>query len=114
MAKAFGARLPKCSTASFAKRCRTALPEELATAVTSVLHVLEVLNSAIRDLDIHVERLASEVYPETQRLTQVPGVGSLTALTYRLTIDDPGSTPRLRREALLIKCPSPTRQRSPS
>ena len=95
-AKAFGARLPKCSTASFAKRCRTALPEELATAVTSVLHVLEVLNSAIRDLDTHVERLASEVYPETQRLTQVPGVGSLTALTYRLTIDDPHRFTRSR------------------
>lgn len=94
--KAFGARLPKCSTTSFARRCRTTMPEDVATAVASVLHVLDVLNSAIHNLDKRVDELVRDVYPETQRLSQVPGVGALTALTYRLTIDDPHRFARSR------------------
>ena len=45
-------------------------------------------------------RLGAEVYPETQLLRQVAGVGPPTALTFILTIDDPhrflGLVPRQR------------------
>jgi len=87
--KAFGARLPKCSTSSFAKRCRAALPQELLVALAGLLDVVETLNGTIQDFDARVEHLISAAYPETARLSQVPGVGPITALTYRLTIDDP-------------------------
>jgi transposase len=36
-----------------------------------------------------MEHLISAAYTETARLRQAPGVGPITALTYRLTIDDP-------------------------
>src|SRR5262245_17259575 len=95
-AKALGGRLPKCSTASFAKRCRTMLPDEFATALTGLLDVVEMLTRAIHALDRQVEHLTRAVYPDTQRLSQVPGVGPITALTYRLTIDDPSRFPHSR------------------
>jgi transposase len=94
--KPFAVRLPKCSTATFAKRARTVLPTDLASALTGLLHVVEALNSAIRELDQRAERLVRDVYPEVQRLSQVPGVGVITALTYRLTIDDPHRFSRSR------------------
>src|SRR5262245_54103823 len=79
--KAFGARLPKCSTACLPKRCRAALPQELLVALAGLLDVVETLNGTIQDFDARVEHLISEAYPETARLSRVPGVGPITALT---------------------------------
>jgi transposase len=41
-------------------------------------------------MNADIERLANHSYPETARLQQVHGVGPITALTYVLTIEDPG------------------------
>ena len=43
----------------------------------------------IQGLDTRIEHLASKRYPETGLLRQVSGVGSLTALSYVLTLEDP-------------------------
>ena len=40
-------------------------------------------------MDIRIEELSRERYPETAVLRQVPGVGPLISLTYVLTIGDP-------------------------
>jgi transposase len=50
--------------------------------------VLRELNTQIAKHDRQVEQLSSAC-PTTVRLAQVDGVGDLTALAYRLTIEDP-------------------------
>jgi transposase len=87
--KLFGERLPACTTKAFHKVARVHVPEHLRRILEPVFAVLELLTDQIRRLDRDVERLCDEVYPVTGRLSQVPGVGELTALCYVLTIEDP-------------------------
>jgi len=89
LAKAQGARLPACSTPAFARRVPGAIPEALREALLPMVASIQELTAQIRVLDRKVEQLARERYPQTQALQQVTGVGSLTALTYVLVIEDP-------------------------
>ena len=43
----------------------------------------------MRDYDRKLEVISKEHYPETDLLRQVEGVGTLTALTFVLTLEDP-------------------------
>ncbi len=89
--KSFGARLPKCSAQSFHKKVADALPSELAEALEDVVATIALLTERIRDYDRRIERVSNERYPkETGLLRQVPGVGALTALTFVLTLENPG------------------------
>jgi transposase len=90
MVKSFGARLPNCSTESFAKKARSALPKALRPALEPILDSIQELNKHIRSYQKEIERLAEEEYPETQTMCQIKGVGTLTALAYVLTLEDPG------------------------
>ena len=88
--KSFGARLPKCSASSFPDRAAERLPEELAPALEPILETIADLTARIRAYDRELEALAEELYPETRLLLrQVPGVGTPTALTFVLSIEDP-------------------------
>jgi transposase len=87
--KVFGTRLPECSTESFATKVADALPAELAPALAPVLETIAHLGREIRRYDRQIEAIAAERYPETALLSQVGGVGALTALVYVLTIEDP-------------------------
>jgi transposase len=87
--KSFGARLPKCSAASFHKRTAGRLPEELAPALEPILETIADLTARIREYDRGIETIARELYPETRLLKQVPGVGTLTALAFVLTVENP-------------------------
>lgn len=89
MAKSFGARLPQCSTESFAKKVRTALPASLQPALGPVLDSIQDLSRRIRSYDQEIERLAEAEYPETESMRQIKGVGALTALTFVLTLEEP-------------------------
>ncbi len=51
------------------------------------------LTGEIKALDGLIEKTARERYPETALLTQVPGVGTLTAQCFLLTIEDPARFP---------------------
>ena len=86
--KCCGERLPSCSSASFAKRCREHIPEQLNRAVEPVISMIEQLNTQIRQLDRSINELCQYRYPEAQQLQTVTGVGPLTALAYILTIED--------------------------
>jgi len=86
--KPLGARLPKCTTVSFAKRVRDEIPAELLPILGPVLLLLEQLNTQIAHYDRRLIETAKQAYPETQRLQQVDGVGDLTALAYVLTVED--------------------------
>jgi len=94
--KAVGARVPTCSTPAFARRARPAVPEELAPAFGAVFALLEDLNRVIASYDRAVAARCTRSYPETARLTQVAGVGPLTALCYVLTLEDPARFARSR------------------
>lgn len=87
--KSFGYRLPKCSTPSFHKKVPGHLPSELAEVLGPIVETIGSLTEKIKDYDRRIGELAAERYPETELLRQVSGVGSLTALTVVLTLEDP-------------------------
>ena len=94
--KSLGARLPACSTDSFVAKAGACVPDELRPALDPVLVVIAELCAQIRALDERIEKMARQRYPETALLTQVPGVGTLTATVYVLTLEDPERFPRSR------------------
>jgi transposase len=95
--KSFGARLPKCSTASFHKKVAACIAEDLRPALEPLLETIASLSTRVRHYDRELEELAQEHYPETKLLLQVQGVGTLTALTFVLTLEDPGRFEESRR-----------------
>jgi transposase len=83
-------RLPKCSARSFHKRAKEHIPETLLPALEPVLEQIGSLTERIRDYERHLEKICKEHYPhETDLLGQVEGVGTLTALTFVLSLEDP-------------------------
>jgi len=89
LAKTCGYRLPSCASACFAARCRAVLPAPLEARVGKLVDQIDQITQQIQKISTELGRLATENYPETARLKQVPGVGPITALTYVLTIEDP-------------------------
>jgi transposase len=87
--KSFGRRLPKCSSATFHKKAPESLPEELEEALSPVLETIASLTKTIAGYERRIEEIAEESYPESASLRQVSGVGTLTALVFMLTIEDP-------------------------
>jgi transposase len=61
---------------------------ELAAAVAPLLKTREVIERQVADLDRKVMRMARNDI-QVRRFMTVPGVGPITALCYRATIDDP-------------------------
>jgi transposase len=89
VAKSHGARLAKCSASSLHKKLESDLPAGLSAALEPARRALEALSEELKAYDSQIERLATEKYPETELLKQIAGVGTLTALAFRLTIGDP-------------------------
>jgi transposase len=87
--KSFGARLPKCPAVSFHNKAPEHIPEALLPALGPLLETIGSLTRRIRDYDRKLQEIAKEHYPETELLRQVEGVGTLTALTFVLTVEDP-------------------------
>jgi transposase len=87
--KAFGGRLPKCSTHTFHNKAAREMPEELREVLEPVLETIASLSERIKDYERELEALAEEHHPETGLLRQVRGVGVLTALAFVLTLEDP-------------------------
>ena len=88
--KALGGRLPSSSAPSFHTKVAEDVPEELRPALAPHLRLIESLSTEIRRHDKLVKNLCEEKYPKTELLTQVPGVGQLTALAFLLIVADPG------------------------
>jgi transposase len=85
--KSVGEPLPKCSAESFARRTRALIPATLKPALEPIYEVLEKVEEQIRQHDQTIERVAKR-YPDVDAITQINGVGVLTALVYMLTIED--------------------------
>jgi len=86
--KSFGSRLPALGTHRIGHRTLELLPEELRTAMHPLLLAIEGITDEIAAYDDQVEKLADESHPESRLLTQVHGVGKLTAMAFMLTIED--------------------------
>ena len=89
LTKSYGERLQKCGTQKMNREMAQGLSQELREALDPLLGEIESLNERIAEYDGRIEQIAKEVYPQVARLKQVKGVGTLIALTYVLTLDDP-------------------------
>ena len=61
----------------------------LQAALQPLLAALESLSEQIAEYNERIEKLGQESYPQVALLKQVKGVGTLIALTYMLTLEDP-------------------------
>ena len=67
------------------------LSPELQSALQPLLEGVESLSERIREYNDRVKQNAQESYPKVARLEQVKGVGTLIALTYVLTLEEPAA-----------------------
>lgn len=87
--KALGERLPACGADSLRADKMADLPQSLQHTLQPLLEQVESMTAKIHALDKQLEQIAREQYPETALLQQVHGVGTLIALTFVLTLEDP-------------------------
>jgi len=90
LTKSYGERLRGCSPRKVNRELAEGLSPELQHALQPLLDEIESLSERIREYNERVQQIAQESYPEVARLEQVKGVGTLIALTYVLTLEDPG------------------------
>lgn len=89
LTKSCGERLRKCGSQQVNRELAAGLSAELRAALQPLLLEVESLNQRIAEYDQRIEQIAKEVHPEVALLKQVKGVGTLIALTYVLTVEDP-------------------------
>src|ERR1700758_3668985 len=66
-----------------------ALSPELQRALEPLLSAIEELSQRISAYNERIEALAEASYPQVKLLQQIKGVGTLIALTFLLTLEDP-------------------------
>jgi transposase len=89
LAKSYGERLRSCGTGQVGEGLAESLSQPLQNALNPRLAEVESVSERIREYDEQIENLGTSRYPEIELLKQVHGVGTLTALTYVLTVEDP-------------------------
>ena len=89
LAKSYGERLRGCNVRNMNPEKAEGLSPELQAALQPLLAGIESLSEQIRESNERIERLAEESYPQVAQLKQVKGVGTLIALTFLLTLEDP-------------------------
>ena len=94
LAKSYRERLRGCNVRNMNPKKAAGLSPELQVALQPLLAGIESLSERIGDCNERIEKLAQESYPQGARLKQIKGVGTLIALTFLLTLEDP---PRFRK-----------------
>jgi transposase len=89
LTKSHGERLRGCNPRNLDREKAQALSPELQAALGPLLQSLEALSEHIAEYNQRIEKIAQQDYPQTALLKQVKGVGTLIALTYMLTLEDP-------------------------
>lgn len=83
-----GYRLPTCASDTLPKRLADAvLPAALRTSLAPLIVLIETLTAQIRLCDAQLQTVAADD-AIVQRLMTAPGVGPITALTFRAVLDD--------------------------
>lgn len=86
--KSVGGRIPRCSTETFPTKAADHIPDPLRAALEPALETIAHLSRQIRFFDKQIDKTCQEAYPETALLRQIQGVGPVTALAFRLVLDD--------------------------
>jgi transposase len=89
LAKSYGERLRGCNVRNMNPEKAEGLSPELQAALQPLLGALQSLSERIAEYNQGIETLAKESYPQVALLKQVKGVGTLIALTFLLTLEDP-------------------------
>jgi transposase len=90
--KSLGIRLSLTTTQASVRRVREELVEHegLAVRIEPLLAVLESLNEQIAGYDGMIAKAVEERCPQAGKLQIIGGVGPITALSFVLSIEDPG------------------------
>jgi transposase len=89
LAKSYGERLRGCNVRNMNPEKAEGLSPELQRALEPLLACIESVSEQIRAYNERIEALAQESYPQVALLKQIKGVGTLIALTFLLTLEDP-------------------------
>ena len=89
LAKSYGERLRSCNVRNLNAEKAESLSPELQAALEPLLNAIESLSERIVEYNERIEKLAQQSYPQVALLKQIKGVGTLIALTYMLTLEDP-------------------------
>jgi transposase len=93
MVKSCGSRLPGCSTEAFNNTWND-VAEELRPALSPIYVQIRQLTAVINRYEKKVKAFVRKEHPEAQQLTEINGVGDLTALACVLVL---GNVKRFRR-----------------
>jgi transposase len=80
--KSLGYTTRNPSSERFYKVVMEALPETISQMIAPSVQALAELTVRIKVLDLEINTLARNKYPQTARLEQIPGVGPITALYF--------------------------------
>src|SRR5438270_4296118 len=89
LAKSYGEPLRGCNVRHMNPEKADELSPDLQAALQPLLAGIESLSERIREYNERIEKLAQGGYPQVALLKQVKGVGTLIALTFLLTLEDP-------------------------
>jgi transposase len=89
VAKSYGERLRGCNVRNMNPEKADGLSPELQRALEPLLSAIEELSERIAEYNDRIEVLAQASYPQVALLKQIKGVGTLIALTFLLTLEDP-------------------------
>ncbi len=89
LAKSYGERLRGCNVRNMNPEKAEKLSPELQSALEPLLTALASLSEQIAKYNERIEQLAQQSYPQVALLKQIKGVGTLIALTFLLTLEDP-------------------------
>ena len=89
LAKSYGERLRGCNVRNMNPEKAEGLSAELQAALEPLLAAIESVSERIAEYNQRIEKLAQESYPQVAVMKQVKGVGTLIALTFLLTLEDP-------------------------
>ena len=94
--KACGAALPSCTAEAFHRKTADHIPDGLRPALLPLVEAIGELTVRASRRPAGRSRRCARPTPRPRALRQVTGVGPITALTFVLTIEDPGRFPKNR------------------
>ena len=89
LAKSYGERLRGCNVRNMNPEKAEGLSPELQAALQPLLAAIVSVSEQIHEYNQQIESLAQQSYPQVALLKQIKGVGTLIALTFLLTLEDP-------------------------
>jgi transposase len=107
LTKSFGERIRGRNPMGFGSSTTEELGPQLQVALAPMLSALKAITARIREYNVQIETLAEQSYPEVALLRQVKGVGTLIALTYVPTLEDPRRFRKSRDAACRVSATAP-------